>query len=111
MLSVSGLVSTRNSILATLLNLLHNDHCVARMRKEISRDLGSRIPSDKNDLKTMTYCHAVVLETLRLSCVVPIVSHYWYLYYNTCNKSSNLEFIYCSAIGLPEMCIFTRVSI
>ncbi|XP_052813719.1 cytochrome P450 1A1-like isoform X2 [Mya arenaria] len=72
----AGLVSTRNSIMATLLNLLHNKECTERMREEISRELKSHITSGGDDMKKMPYSHAVILETLRLSCVVPIVSHY-----------------------------------
>ncbi|XP_052238032.1 uncharacterized protein LOC127849343 [Dreissena polymorpha] len=72
----AGLVSTTNSVLAVILNLLHNPACQDRMRQELRAVVHPAALVTQADMNGLPYCRAVVMETLRLSCVVPIVSHY-----------------------------------
>lgn len=71
-----GFVSTSNTILATILNLLNHPRCLGKMQSEISSVLENKRFATFDDVRSMPYCYAVILETQRYSTVVPIVSHY-----------------------------------
>ncbi|XP_045179660.2 cytochrome P450 2C31-like isoform X2 [Mercenaria mercenaria] len=71
-----GFVSTSNTILATILNLLNNRRCLDKMVEEINAVLSNGKFCTWADVKIMPYCYAVILETQRYSTLVPIVSHY-----------------------------------
>lgn len=72
-----GFVSTSNTILATILNLLHHRQCLDTMIAEIKSVLGNERFAGRDDVRKLPYCYAVILETQRYSTVVPIVSHFW----------------------------------
>ena len=74
---ILGLVTTTNTVLCTILNLLNNRACVQKMYTEIMSVLGNDRTATSKDIKTMHYCQAVVMETQRYSTLVPLVSHLW----------------------------------
>lgn len=72
----AGLVSTTNTILATVLNLVHNKECLKKMQREIDTVLGRNRHAVPEDMGHLDYCCALIYETQRFSSIVPIVSHY-----------------------------------
>ena len=78
---LAGLIATSNSIIGGLLTLMHHYDVVIQMRTELDHVIGKeRLPTSKDQLN-LPYCHAVILEVLRYTTVVPLVNHFWYVLY------------------------------
>ena len=74
---LSGLISTSNTLLGAILTLMHHQDVILKMRNEVYHVIGKdRLPTI-TDQSELSYCHAVLLEILRYTTVVPLVNHVW----------------------------------